>query len=483
MYTEERKGSLLKSFILKLILIIIFVLLLIWLVPWPNMNAYIDALNPLKDQIFNANIQEMKNAAITYYTTERLPENVGDVKKMTLQEMLDMKLLLPFVDKNGDSCDVTASYVSLEKKDTEYLMKVNLKCGEEENYILVHLGCYSYCSTDICEAQPGKTEKPTTTPVVVRPTATTKPTVKPTIKPTTTPTVKPTTTPTVKPTSTPTVTPVQPKACEVKDGKYYGKNATEVSYEVWKKECTTTPTPNPVKEYEYQKYTAAYCGAWSNWTTKLLKNGETVTATNTIYKVLEDMGTKKVQIGTLPAVYEKVIIPEQTLEVVDSKTYKVCTGYDYVITGGTVHQVTGDWTYTGRESRGYNAPAQATASTRWVAVGVDFNVCGSDCTNHPYIVWKEQTRGVVSHSSELSITATCTETENATISVYAPTTKLTTKTVLKQAATPYYANVRYYREKVCNNVVEAKTTYVWSSYNDTDLLKAGYTYTGKTRNK
>ena len=110
MYTEERKGSLLKSFILKLILIIIFVLLLIWLVPWPNMNAYIDALNPLKDQIFNANIQEMKNAAITYYTTERLPENVGDVKKMTLQEMLDMKLLLPFVDKNGDSCDVTASF-------------------------------------------------------------------------------------------------------------------------------------------------------------------------------------------------------------------------------------------------------------------------------------------------------------------------------------------------------------------------------------
>ena len=52
MYTEEkRRGSLIKDFILKLILIIIFVLLLIWLVPWPNM----DSLNPLKDQIFNSN--------------------------------------------------------------------------------------------------------------------------------------------------------------------------------------------------------------------------------------------------------------------------------------------------------------------------------------------------------------------------------------------------------------------------------------------
>ena len=113
MYTEERKGSLLKQFLLRLILIIIFVLLLIWLVPWPNMNSYIDALNPLKSQIFNANIQEMKEAAILYYTAERLPENVGDKKTLTLQQMLDLKLLVPFVDKDGNSCDVTASYVTI----------------------------------------------------------------------------------------------------------------------------------------------------------------------------------------------------------------------------------------------------------------------------------------------------------------------------------------------------------------------------------
>ena len=122
MYTEEkRRGSLIKDFILKLILIIIFVLLLIRLVPWPNM----DSLNPLKDQIFNSNLQRMKEAGITYFTTERLPEEVGDKTTLTLQKMLDLKLLVPFTDKNGNSCDVTASYVSLEKQETEYLMKVN----------------------------------------------------------------------------------------------------------------------------------------------------------------------------------------------------------------------------------------------------------------------------------------------------------------------------------------------------------------------
>ena len=104
---EEKRGFPIRDFLLKLILIIIFVLLLMWLLPTKNGND-VD-LSPLTDRIFNANIQEMKEAAIPYFTTERLPKNVGDEKKLTLQEMLDLKLLLPFTDKNGDSCDTKNS--------------------------------------------------------------------------------------------------------------------------------------------------------------------------------------------------------------------------------------------------------------------------------------------------------------------------------------------------------------------------------------
>lgn len=484
MYTEERKGSLLKNFLLKLILIIIFVLLLIWLVPWPKMDAYIDALNPLKDQIFNANLQEMKEAAITYYTTERLPENVGDVKKMTLQEMLDLKLLIPFVDKNGDSCDVTSSYVSIEKKDTEYLMKVNLKCGDEENYIYVHLGCYSYCSSDICEAKPGNTETPSTTPkVTTKPTATstTRPTLTPTTKPSPTTSPTPTVTPTISP--TPTVTPVVPKACEVKNGKYYGKEATEVTYDVWKSECMTTPTDNPVKEYEYKKYTAATCANWASWTTKILASGETLTTTDTVYKVVEDLGTKKVQIGTQAAVYEKVTFTYSELAQVGTHDYKVCTDYDYVVTGSTITKVSGDWYDSGETYRGYNPPSDATATSKWVPVGVDFDVCGDTCTNHPYTVWHLYKRSGESYSSETSVTATCTNVETRSIPLYITRTITDTKTVQKSAETPIYGNVHFYREKTCNSVQEAKTSYVWSTYGDSSLLNNGYSYTGKTRNK
>ena len=78
------------------------------------MDSYIEALNPLTSQIFNANIQELKDAAILYYTEERLPQDIGDTKTLTLQQMLDLKLLVPFVDKAvsytplDPSCSITS---------------------------------------------------------------------------------------------------------------------------------------------------------------------------------------------------------------------------------------------------------------------------------------------------------------------------------------------------------------------------------------
>lgn len=168
---EERKGFPIRDFLLKLVLIIIFVLLLMWLLPTKN-NKNVD-VSPLTDRIFNANIQGMKEAAIPYFTTERLPKKVGDDVKLTLQQMLDLKLLLPFTDKNGDTCDTKNSYVLVTKEENEYLMKVYLKCNDDEDYILVHIGCYSYCTTEngICEKQeestPPQSTKPKTGPSCV----------------------------------------------------------------------------------------------------------------------------------------------------------------------------------------------------------------------------------------------------------------------------------------------------------------------------
>ena len=39
----------------------------------------------------------------------------------------------------------------LPEYEDEFVMKVNLKCSDQENYLLVYMGCYDYCQTAICE--------------------------------------------------------------------------------------------------------------------------------------------------------------------------------------------------------------------------------------------------------------------------------------------------------------------------------------------
>src|SRR5574344_2079390 len=97
-----------KDVILQILFVVLFVFILMWLFPTKGfVTSYVDnKVQPLYDRFFNENINTMKDAAKSYYTTERLPKNVGDKTKMTLGEMLDKKLLLSFKDSNNKSCDV-----------------------------------------------------------------------------------------------------------------------------------------------------------------------------------------------------------------------------------------------------------------------------------------------------------------------------------------------------------------------------------------
>ena len=194
MYTEEyeKKGFPILRTILKVIIIAIIILLLILFIPKliknnaSNSNngnngsrgndsncsdKYEKSLDALTSQIFADNLDKMKEAAISYYTTDRLPSEVGNSDKMTLSDMIGKKIIVALIDKNNKAIDVEKSYVKITKTDDEYILKVNIKDSEKEDYILVHLGCYSYCKTDICEKNtkstkdvPIKGSKPT--PVV-----------------------------------------------------------------------------------------------------------------------------------------------------------------------------------------------------------------------------------------------------------------------------------------------------------------------------
>ena len=89
-----KNSSFIRDLLVKVLLIVIFIFLLMYLFPMPN-------LSPFYSSIFNDNVQTMKDAAEDYFTKDRMPQNVGDSSKLTLQQMLDKKLVLPFLDKNG----------------------------------------------------------------------------------------------------------------------------------------------------------------------------------------------------------------------------------------------------------------------------------------------------------------------------------------------------------------------------------------------
>ena len=161
--------SKIKRFLLLILVIVLFIFVMLMIFPTKK------SLDPLYQDVFRNNINSMKDAADKYFTNERMPKNVGDKVKITLREMLDKKLLLPFVDKNGNQCDLDKSYVQITKKDTEYEMKVNLLCTDQEAYIIEILGCTDRCldckkeekeetkETTKTDKKPGKTPDPTPT--------------------------------------------------------------------------------------------------------------------------------------------------------------------------------------------------------------------------------------------------------------------------------------------------------------------------------
>ena len=236
----ERRGFPFRDFILKLVLVIIFVFLLCWLLPKfikPVVNyntkdgkactsstCDTTGISALTSQIFADNLERMKEAAISYYTDERLPKNVGDSDTMTLSDMIGKKIIIALIDKNNKACDVEKSYVKITKLDDEYILKVNLKDSEREDYILVHLGCYTYCEGALCQKQT------TNVPVkgstydgyvaikgyidngVYYPPKTITPVIEVKVK------------------------------CQYKNGKYYDKYGDVVSKEEYERQCITKPT-------------------------------------------------------------------------------------------------------------------------------------------------------------------------------------------------------------------------------------------------
>lgn len=145
MYEENKIKINWIDLVIKAVIIIALVVFLIWLVPKKDVNT-------LKDSIYANNINTMKDAAKSYYTKDRLPKNVGESTSMTLNEMINKHLVIQFTDKDNKVCDGSTSKVEVSKiSDEEYVLRVELNCGDQKDYILETIGCYDVCKDGKCD--------------------------------------------------------------------------------------------------------------------------------------------------------------------------------------------------------------------------------------------------------------------------------------------------------------------------------------------
>lgn len=156
---RERNGFSIIGFIAQILVILLFIFVLMWLFPTKsyiennnngtNSNNNNNIVN--SEILFNQNLLSMKDAAREYFTNSRMPKKAGESVTLTLEEMIEKNMVLELIDGNAKKCDVKTSYVKVTKVDDEYEMIVTLTCSGVTKTIKTTIGCYNYCTSDLCE--------------------------------------------------------------------------------------------------------------------------------------------------------------------------------------------------------------------------------------------------------------------------------------------------------------------------------------------
>jgi len=421
MYNERKDSFSIKNLIIQLLFIVLLVFVLIWLFPSKKLveDGFADAntkFDVLTNRIYNDNLQTMKEAALYYYTTPRLPKNVNDVESMTLREMIEKKLLIKFRDANNKECDLDESYVEITKLEDEFVLKVNLKCTDNDAYILVYLGCYDYCTTAVCENKDAAPSVPILN-----------------------------TTPNTNPEPTPDV-PDTP-----------GNDEPE--------------KPAPVCSYKYQKVVAnSIWSDWSKWSTDEVVKTDTKEVDT---KIEETTGTREVTKykdeeyldKTKPIIKEVYVQNGEPISVAYCSSYKTETE-----TTGNLYE----WVDNGTAY--YTSHPGSTGTTRYEYVGVSTVDC-DDCFNGILYIYRKYTLNLVANVTEKDV---CDSWDRMSAPVYMVQPEVigyetSVRKVPYKDIETYTISTKYYRFRTLSTTYTTLTEWS-SSQNDQNLLGQGYKY-------
>ncbi len=473
---EERPFIKILKWVLYGLLFIALIILTFWLIKGcDNKN------NPLLNQIFNDNIEKMKDAATSYYTLERLPAKEGEKVTLTLDEMIELKLLLPLIDKNNNKCSITKSYVEITKYSTEYEMKIFLSCGNEEDYIIVYMGCYDYCKNFICERKETIEGMPKCT---LQATGTLG-----------------------KNNTYLSNVVVKFKTKEAGTGATLTNSGVGLqltydnsSYTVTKDGTTTvygyvkdskgqlgicsivikkSTQSNTKKQYLYRKSVAAQYSEWSDWSA----DKEYTEASNIVWGQQELIwneknSSKKITTTTtkVETDYDQPIWQDNNDLLLTTYKQYVCDSYKYFRTGTITYQYS-DWKLSNTVYNATTIP-KSTLTTKYLYKGMNYELCSDSCFSKPVFIMEVWTRNATAETrtkGELEAVCNVKEVE---VPVYGSNPKIVGY-VTREIKTDVVTYKYLYHTKTRTIVKKAYTDEIWSySSNDKTLINKGYKYTG-----
>ncbi len=455
MYTEEyeSRGTPIKDLVIRAILALIIIVTAFITVKVMTKDEYVNNANintnPYTSSTYKENIEHINTVALGYFDEDKLKEIKKDEPyKVTIKELIDEGILVSIIDKNDKVCDSKNSYIELTPfEDDEYVLKTNLKCKTEDNYVLTHLGHYNYCSDYLCEKE-GITlsTKATTSTKVVKISDTNKINDEITVEP--------------------------------------------------KEEVPYIPAQDDTKDYEYATTKNAKLGSWSDW------SGWTKTSCDTKGENCDDkdptcrrkivLYNREEQISSYSNKYNS---NRKALSQTTTSNIKGCQEYNYVVINNVVYATNavytmvnsissdtkstqGNWEYKGEQS--FDTPPSDTVNKVYKFIKIDFEACEETCVDKPlkYVYDVYEFTGELKNVND-DASLLCQGSMSKTVAVY--TLNDTSDTGSRKE--PVYGNVCYYNMKTRKVNSKGNTKKQFSVFGDTTLLSQNYYYTGTVKQK
>lgn len=131
MYEEDKYSINWFKIALRLVIILLVLLLSIKLITVVLGNK----TNVKETDIMHDALKSMDVVARDYFQGDKLPKEVGESDEITLEELINKKLIQDIIDEDGNKCDVKKSTIKVIRLDEKYQIKSTLKCDSFDDYL------------------------------------------------------------------------------------------------------------------------------------------------------------------------------------------------------------------------------------------------------------------------------------------------------------------------------------------------------------